>query len=81
MISTFNLIHWYNILMYDAIEIYNNKTLKWSYSYHPNTIPMANCSLKGCCECINGYKMLKCVGKFGWILVFPFPIHKPHPTF
>ncbi len=42
---------------------------------------MANYSLKGCCECINYYKMLKCVGKFKWILASPFPIDKPHPTF
>jgi len=67
--------------MYDANEVTSNKPLEWNYSYHPKAIPMVNYSLKGCCECISVYKMPKGVGKFGWILAFPFPIDKPCPTF
>lgn len=42
---------------------------------------MANCSLKGCYACIDGYKVLKCVGKFNNIdwLCGPHP-NVFHPT-
>lgn len=38
---------------------------------------MANCRLKGHCECIGCYKVPKCVNKFGWILALPFLIDNP----
>jgi hypothetical protein len=62
------------------IEITNNETLKWSYSYHLNAIPMANVAWRIIVNVMVATKC-QCVSKFRWNLAFPFPIDNPHPTF